>query len=595
MENPGAVTFIDELLLLDPTTTSISQRRGQAATIAHELAHMWFGDLVTMSWWNDLWLNESFASWMGDKVTERLFPEFQIDLANRRGIQGLMSRDAHPSTKPIRREIETLATIFEDLGLAYGKGQTVLGMVEQWIGEDVLQAGIRSYLAEHAWGNAVAADLWSALSAASGKDLAPMLASFLNQAGLPLVTASLGGDGAVRLEQRRFLNEGVEAADQLWILPVRLRLSVDGRVESRTVVLDGATQEIAVDGSVDWVYPDDGAFGYLRWRVPPEMYLELAKGAGERLTPAERIAFLGNAQALLDAGVLSGGDYLGVLRAFSGDDEAEVVSAVISGIEQVSDQLVPPEAGDLFASYLRDSLSSAVDRFGLELRPGEPEAVSLFRPRLFTLLGDIGRDGEVRSRSARLTSAYLANVKAVDPALAGAALKVAAIEGDRGLFDTFRGRFESAETPIERDNFLGAMGYFGDPEIQVAALEYNLGGTVRPTELFTIPGSMARNEEGASRSFGWLLTSWDEITTRVPKMVLSFMPFFAGGCSTERLEAATEFFTVEAHQVSGTLNNLTKVTEQVTDCARLRERQAPSVLRYLRQEVEVAPPEDNRG
>ena len=325
------------------------------------------------------------------------------------------------------------------------------------------------------------------------------------------------------------------------------------------------------------------------------MFLELAEESAELLTAPERVAFMGNSAALLDAGVLSGGDFLGVLRSFTDDEEPEVVSTVISGINRVSDQLVPPEGSDLFAVFLRDSLRPAVDRFGLDLRSGEAEAVSLFRPRLFRLLGDTGRDADVRRRAttlAELVSGRRVGGGSVSGRLGAPGRRDRGRHGDCSRRS--RARFEAAETPVERGRFLGALGYFDDSEIQVVALDYNLSGTVRPTELFTIPGSIARTEEGGDRAFNWLVDSWDDLAPRLPKMVLSFMPLFAGGCSEERLATADEFFSDEAHQVDGTLNNLAKVTEQVTDCARLREREGPSVLRFLKEEPEVAKP-DERG
>jgi len=342
---------------------------------------------------------------------------------------------------------------------------------------------------------------------------------------------------------------------------------------------------------VDWVYPDDGAFAYMRWRVPPAMYLALAEGSSEMLSAPERLAFLGNASGLLDAGVITGGDLLGVLRAFGHDNEPEVVSGVVSGMYVIAEKLVPPEADDLFAGFLRESLEPAVDRFGLELKQGEAEAVSLFRPRLFTLLGDNGRDGEVRERARTLAADYLGDTTTVDPSIASSALRVAAIEGDQAMFETFRDRYVGAESPVEQGNFLGAIGYFDDSEIQVSALEFNLSGAVPPTDLFTIPGGIRRTEAGGDVVWKWFSSSWDEVAPQLPEMILARMPYFGGGCSEDRLAEAEEFFGNPAHQVDGTLNYLTKVTESVTDCARLRRREGPSVLRFLNEEPEIVQPE----
>ncbi len=576
MENVGAVTFQDTLLLQDPETASVAQRRGQAGVIAHELAHMWFGDLVTMEWWDDLWLNESFASWMGDKVTDQLFPEYKLSLVNRRRIQGLMSADARPSTKPIRRKVESSAQIFEDLGLAYGKGQTLLSMVEKWIGEEVFRRGVNRYIADHAWGNAEAVDLWKALSRSAGSDLSPVLESFLEQPGLPLVSFSVDETGVASVRQQRFLNDGVAAADQAWTMPVRFRYSDGDKVHKH------GAHEVDLGGRPVWIVPDDGAWGYYRWSLPRQYLIPLARDAGEILDGPERVAFLGNAAALLDAGELSGGDFLDILHAFSADPEPEVVSAVLSGLEKVETAFVAGEVEELFPAYITRTLRPVAERFGLERRPGESEAVSLFRPRLFTWLGDVGRDPEVRRQAATLAREYMSDTQAVDPAMAGSVLAVAGIEADRELFDAFRLRFERATVPADRGRYLGAMARAADADLQKAALDYSMTGPLRPNEMFDIPRAISRTEKGADLAYRWMTTNYGAIAAKVPEFVLTFMPFMASGCSLERLATAREFFADPVHQVDGTVANLAKVGDQVQDCARLRARESEAVLTYLK-------------
>src|SRR5439155_17675029 len=212
MENAGAIAFADRILLIDPRAASAGQKRTLVAVDAHELAHMWFGDLVTMKWWDDLWLNESFASWMGDKITQEVAPEYEMPLAEVEETQRAMLRDAQRSTRPIRAPIDVFDNIDEAFDeLTYDKGQAVLTMFEAWLGPETFRKGVVAYLKAHAWGSATASDLWASLSKTAGRDVAGPMSTFLDQPGVPLVKVDLLPGGKVRLSQERFLNEGAAA------------------------------------------------------------------------------------------------------------------------------------------------------------------------------------------------------------------------------------------------------------------------------------------------------------------------------------------------------------------------------------------------
>ena len=222
MENAGAVTYRDRFLLIDPETASVGEKAFLVYVTAHELSHMWFGDLVTMAWWDDLWLNESFATWLGEKVTADLYPQYDTDIDAVLTAQRVMRVDARPSTKPIRRPVNSVEDIMEDLGLAYDKGKVILGMVEQWVGPVAFREGVVQYVKAHEWGSATGEDLWNALTEASGTNVEPVLASFLDQAGYPMIDVA-DTDGGLIVSQRRFLNYGVDAPGAFEILQRRDR------------------------------------------------------------------------------------------------------------------------------------------------------------------------------------------------------------------------------------------------------------------------------------------------------------------------------------------------------------------------------------
>ena len=292
MEHPGAVTFADGILLLDEATATPSQRRLLARVDAHELAHMWFGDLVTMAWWDDLWLNESFADWLGDKLADQVHPDLQVGLSELQTVQDTMVGDRRAASQPIRRPVEDPTDTLRSVGLVYYKGKSVLGMFERWLGAERFRAGVQLYMKENAWKNATSDRLWDALDRSSKSDLSKALVTFVDQAGLPLVSVERIGGGRVRLAQHRYARAGATLPAQTWKVPVSLRFADGASSRIETVMLDGPTREVALDvKDLAWVFPNAGGTGYYRWDVPAADLDELAAHAGARLSPerADRV------------------------------------------------------------------------------------------------------------------------------------------------------------------------------------------------------------------------------------------------------------------------------------------------------------------
>ena len=336
--------------------------------------------------------------------------------------------------------------------------------------------------------------------------------------------------------------------------------------------------------------PDAGTYGYYRWNIPAEMLLLLAEQPQGALSEREQVAFLGNATALLDAGVISGDTYLSILSGFARSPEPDIVASVASKLLKIRDAFIPDDLRDAFAFYIRTTFRPALNRVGLEKKDGEPAVVSALRPQLIGWLGDEGNDREIREFAKTKAREILANPAATDPSMAGVILRIAALEGDETLFQTYKSNFETAKSPVLRGLFLGALGAFSDSKLQDAALAYILEGPLHPNELFTIPRRIADTAEGRDRNFNWLLKNYDAITSRLPAEYAAFMPFSARGCSAERLEKAREFFSNPAHQVPGTMNTLQKVSESVMDCVNLRQREGTAVAAYL---IKLADKQEN--
>ena len=576
MENPGLITFRDSILLVDSARATPTQKRDLARILAHEIAHMWFGDLVTMEWWDDFWLNESFADWMGDKITIQIYPELGLKMAELQIIQNAMNGDARASTVPMRNPNATPEEAIRTVGIAYNKGKSVLAMFEQWIGEEKFRRGVLNYLETHAWGNANAGDFFRALARHAPKGAAEALETFVDQPGLPLVKAEWT-NGTLRLSQSRFMG----GEPQAWKIPVTLRYNDGKKTQTTTVLLETPSKTVTLAGKPQWLHPDAGAAGYYRWQIPSDAMRALAERSAEVLSPEERLAFLGNAGALLRAGSMQGDEYFDVLSRFGGDPHPQVVQAAINAAGQVELPFVTAENQSAYAAYLRRTFRPALDRIGMSRKADEQETVPALRSALILLLGEDGEDADVIAWAKESAAKYLADPSSVDPAVATAALAIAARDGDAALFDEYVKRFENPSSPADRARFLGVLGKFRRPELRARAFDYVLRGPVRPTELFNIPS--AGNETAADRdvAYRWTTAHYEELAKRLPPAFLAFMPQVANGCEPARLKAAREFFATR--KVEGMDRSFNRVSEQVNECVALRERELAHVNEYLSQ------------
>lgn len=587
MENAGAIMFRDELLLVDPATASARQRSGLISTMAHELAHMWLGDLVTLAWWDDIWLNESFASWMGDKVAAGYAPQYHFEEQSLRGRQTAMRTDARPSTRAIRQRVhadDNFDRLFDEL--SYDKGQAVLTMLESWIGEETFRKGVLRYVETHAGGSATAADLWRALSEASGRDIAATTASFLEQPGVPLVTVEPLEGGRLRLSQRRFRHAASAPVESLlWRIPVNLRWSDGRQVHTRSVLLESAEQTVSLEpaGTPRWIHANAGERGYYRWSVPAEMLEGLTGQGVSALDVRERVALLGNLDALVEGGVVRGDTWVDVLARFAADESPQVVGAVVDGWTKIRRVLVSGAGEGSFLLATRRLLRPALDRIGMRAKRDEPDAVKLVRPGLLSALAVHGNDSEVQAWADQAARAYLADPARVDGTLAGAALNLAARRGDDSLFARYRRGFESTKVPAERARLLTALGHFRRPELIESALHYSLAGPLRPQELMVIPREIAAESDmHADRVWQWYRRPAHEIIApRVPPWSVPFLVHIAACCLEYRIEEARAFFTLVVAMPAGTAEELAKLADGIRDCAELRRRESGSVARAL--------------
>ena len=580
MENPGAITYRDTILLLDPATATPDQRQNLARVTAHELAHMWFGDLVTMEWWDDFWLNESFADWMGDKITDQLFPEFEHAISEMAGVQGVMNADMRATTDPIRRRNQTPEEAMRNVGLAYDKGKAVLAMFEQWIGPEKFRAGVLAHIEANRWGNANSSEFFASLSRHAPAGTAAALETFIAQPGIPLVTVERNGTSTLRLTQERF--SAAKVAPQTWHIPVTLRTDRG----TKAVMLDTKSKTVQLDAPAQWVYPHANGVGYYRWQMDDAAMTALARRAADVLAPRERLAFIGNLGALFRAGELHGDAYLQLLETFAADPDPHVAETLLFALGHVRTTFDSPETRPRFADYLRRTLAPMLARIGSTPREGEPLTVTSLRPTLIAYLAEYGLDEPTRQFAREAAAKYLQDPRSVHPTLASVVVGLSASHGDAALYEEYRRHFEAATVPAERARFLSALRQFSDPELRRRTREYALTPAVRPTELFTLIGDTDTEEEREAL-YRWVTENFDALRKKMPPTFASGSPFIAGGCNPERVARAREFFA--SRKIEGTERQLARVEEQVNECAALRSREMEAVARYLAGATPAAP------
>ena len=588
MENAGAITYRDSILLKDPKTATTSQHIRQATVVAHEMAHMWFGNLVTPKWWDDLWLNESFASWMALKVLRKVHPEFDLagrDIGSR---ERAMGADSSSSTHPIRREIradENMTRLFD--ALAYNKGMAILTMVEDWLGEESFRKGMIRYMAQHRWGNADAFDLATALSNVDDSDINAIVKDFITLPGVPLVKVEFVDAATVRLTQSRYKLCGAAGGTvRPWNIPVILKYS-DGRREyTQRVLMTGSVATVKLKASIlrkvdGWIYPNADEKGYYRWSLEGGELERLAGIVRTRFDTRRKLGFLGNVSALFYAGDISADSFLAIVGSFNLDPDPEVVAKVAVLLDQTRVNFITDDLGDSYAAYLRAVLGASLRKIGLARDKAESVHTASLRGQLIGLLGEKGGDADLMKLARTQATAYLKDPRSVDPSLAGVFLKLAAITGDAELFDKYAGKFETVKDPTERKHYIEAMSNFRAPELMDKALDYAMTGPVKPNRVSGIILRQARDEANRRRIMDWVVANYDSIRKRVPSQAMSRYAWIADGRPPELLAEARKFFLEDKNHAGGMKAELRRVTDSVNLRIRLNAKQRDNMIRFL--------------
>jgi aminopeptidase N len=586
MENTAAITYRETLLTIDDKTASVDAHQAVVGVLAHEMAHMWFGDLVTMKWWDDIWLNEGFATWMASKPVEAWKPEWHEELNEIQGTGGALSTDSIASVRAIRAKAETPAeiqTLFD--GVAYGKAASVLRMVEAYVGPEVFRKAANAYLEKHAYGNATAEDFWNQVAATSGKPVDKIMAGFTEQSGAPLVTvktACQGNATEVTLSQERYFANAARLAagsPELWQIPVQLRAA--GSKDAAYRLLTQRRQTFELPGCSPWVYANVGGRGHYRSSYEPAALGKMSAELETAFSPEERIHFLGDVWAMVRVGRLSIGDYLATLEKMRAERSRVVVGVMLGRIPEIHDTVVAAADRPAFEKWVRNFLRPIANDLGDTPAPGESDDRRGLRSDVFGVLAAYGRDPQLLAKSRAIVEAYMKDPSSVDAALAGNALPISAFEGDAALYDRYVEHLKTPKTPEEFTNYLGGIGQFKDPALTKRTFDLFLSPAVKGQDLFFLFGPLGNPEIQAT---AWELFKGDfkAIMAKAgPGLGSGFAQVAGVFCDEKLRDDAQQFFA--AQNIPGAERPLQNARDTVNACIELRSLQQSKLTDYLKK------------
>ncbi len=569
MENWGAIFFRENRLLVDVDKASANTLRGVANVITHEVVHQWFGNLVTMWWWDDLWLNESFATWLACKIVDDWRPEWQSWVEFARDKQIPLGVDALESTRPISSKVRTAAEAEEMFdALTYEKGASVLRMLEQFLGEGVFRQGIRDYIASHQYDNASAGELWEALEKASGQPVPTIANDWFTKPGFPMVLVkAISGDfRQLRLEQQRFrAAPGPPEKDSgIWAIPLSLAYEDQEGVHRHRILMTGRQIDVALPAksAVKWVYGNAGEQGYYRTSCDDALSKSVSRSLAN-LTSEERFGFLDNTWALSYKGEAPIGGFMDLVRSFEPHDTRVLVEALAGYLETLNDRVVPEPDRQRLARFVSERFDRLVATLGWTAQPAEGDEPKLTRAAVLWIIGNIARPPSLLKQVTEWLDSYWENSASLDPTLVSPVIRLGARIGDHSLFERYLQQYLSAVTPEERDRYVVAFGDFSRPELTAEILGLILSEQIRGQDVWKPMRVMLANPATQTETWIFIKKNWAALRKK------------GGSVGAQRIIGGTKYLWRE------------EWLEDVGVFFRNPENHVPSADRVLTQTLEV--------
>ena len=582
MENLGAITFRETALLIDEQTATRSELERVADVVSHENAHMWFGDLVTMRWWNGLWLNEAFATFMEMLAVDDWKPEWQrwtsfaVSRAAALQIDGLQS--SRPIEFPVKHPAE--ADGMFDI-LTYEKGAAVLRMLEQYLGPQVFQKGISHYLGKHAYDNAETTDLWDAIEEATQQPVRSLMDSWVFQAGYPLISVDVDGSALVIAQQpfSYIRNGNGQAEDKRWQAPIFVKAQIQGEIQTQTALLTTGELRLPLQGQPDWVIANTGGHGFYRVRYAPDLLNRLTTNVRTQLSPIERFNLINDTWATAQAGLTPLTTYLDILPLFREEPDHNVWAAILGSCQYLY-RLLSPEQRPALQRHVRALLTPLTQQLGWSPKEEEDALISQLRGELLGALGTLGDDTATQARARTLYTQYKADRHAVDRNLVPALVSILAHTGDAAVYDEFRQTSRTAPTPQEEQRYQFALASFRHPDLLTRTLTLTLNGDVRTQNAPYLMRALLMNTEGRELAWNFLQQHWDEMLEKFPEVSIVRMCEGITALATPELEAQVKDFFA-AHPVPRAGKMMDQHLEKLRVAVACQQRESENLRRYF--------------
>jgi aminopeptidase N len=586
MENTAAIFYREVDLLADTKTASVANTERIWSVLAHEMAHQWFGDLVTMQWWDDLWLNEGFATWMEKRPLAAMKPEWHMDVEAVIDTQKAMNLDSLASTRAIHTPVETPDEIEGSFDtIAYEKGASVLRMIEGYVGADVFRNGVNLYLQQHAYGNATSADFWNAMTTASGKPIDQILPTFVNQPGVPVEGVTLHCDSAPQLNvtTARFLIDPAVAKGARptpkWEVPL-CTTTPAGTAGCQVVSAAQAAVPVGAPSCPRWAFVNSGAYGYFRTAYSPEMLRAIAPDIATSFTDPERLTIVGDEWALVRAGRHSVADYLTLAAGFGKEHANGVLEEVSTRLLFIHEYLTNASTRPKYEQFLQSLFGPLYRELGIDAAPAETDDKRELRATVVQTLDLGGSDPAVAAAAHTALEKTLSGAE-MDATAAKAVTTVAARHGDKALWDQLLSASQKANSPAERYRYLYALGAFDDPALIDRGLNFALTPDLRSQDTATFLGSFLENPVARPRAWTFIKQHWNELG---PKTTISLgdvrlVESLGGFCDARSRDDIKDFF--KAHKLPAASRALDQTIEKINNCIAMKEKETPAVASWL--------------
>ena len=572
MENWGCITYRETALLVDPENSSAGTRQRVAEVVAHEMAHMWFGDLVTMEWWDDLWLNESFASWMGTKATDWAFPDWDmwtqfVNMDTNRAL----SLDGLKNSHPIEQEVKDPAEISQLFdAISYSKGASVIRMLEQFLTPEVFRQGLYQYLNANQYANARTEDLWAALENASQLPVTAIMNTWTGQMGYPVLrveTSESGDNLELALSQERFVYDNLlgesEPEDLVWQVPVGITHSGSG--EGASLVMNEPQARVQLPrpaGAESWFKVNPSQTGFFRVNYSEEDWQRLIPAISALTLPAtDRLGIQNDAYALSKAGLLPITQFLDIAAAYENETDASVWSDLASNLRDIELLVAEEPCHENYRTFARQLFGPAARRIGWDAREGEGHLDALLRSTVLSQAGGYG-DQEMLDQATQRFQAYRGDASTLPPDLRGVVFSLAAQAGDDQTYDQLWDLERKTDLQEEKIRLLLALARFTQAELLQETLRRTLTDDVRSQDTISVVTAVAANLRGRQLAWQFVQDNWAEFDRR----------YGSGGFGLMRLVSVCSNF-VDAAKI-----------EEVESF--FRDHPAPAAERTIRQALE---------